>query len=1094
MQILSLIIALVAQTPLLVESFTGSQFPPSGWDTTFTDTTIDWYRHTYGTANPDSFHARVRVYDAANWLREGTSTLTTPNLNLHSFSGPETLSFWYRFSQSSNNLGPDDTLFIEISNNGIDWSSLFKINQSNQTNVWTVPKISLFDYDSYQNARIRFRYEDRQNNQMGSTNCNFWLDSVKIISYLVDTIPPVIINTYPDSADTGIGISSNILIYFNESLDTLYIISEAFNVTGDSSGSHSFSIFYDSVNRLVQLNPDSNFYYAETIFVTVYDTIRDQFGNKLDGDNDGIPGGNYIFYFITASSPDTIPPAPVNNLTIIQTGADNVKLRWTAPGDDGNSGRASYYDIRYALFQITEGNFYSATECFGEPPPSNAGAPDSFLITGLQPGTLYYFALKTADEDSNWSGISNVPSCTTQTPLETLLVINEFLPDPKSFDHNNNGNYNDLDEEFLEVFNKKNQSINLQGYKIKDFNGVNTLTIPPGFSIPATGYLLLYASGEGYIISSDGDTLQNGNWLGNWPDLNQTGDTISLYDNHDRLIDKKGYGSNDVISDFSIARLPNGSETWINNAFPTPGAFNGSEYVWPIGVAFKDLDSNYIPDLLDSIVTITGVVTAPPGIFSSREAYIQDNTGGVCLYLSGGFPTPLEYGDSIIATGRVDQYRGKNELTNFSYELKKQNCTLPEPKEIDGNIANTEDFEGSLVRIKVLYIEGFLLEATSYTAWDMNNTSFKIYINASTNIPGHLAPLDTFTLTAIKSQYTTNSPPNDGYELLPRDTSDFSHLFIPPPPKTIATCQTPGPDGVSSMYLDSLVVVEGILTGPNYVFSSGSPSFYIQDSTGGINVYNVTGDATFNKYIDSLGARLRIIGRISEYNGLTEIANGYGWFLGMGSVPEPKFLEPNRFLSEGMEGNLIELKGVIMTSPYKTGDGYNFEVLNGEYGITVRFTTNSGINPLTIAKGEERIFTGIVGQYDPESPYTTGYQLLLRFPTDIASPTGDSASLTPKLEILGPKTFLPQIGEQAHLKINSPLDYHLTLDIYDMHGRKIRKLYDGSGGPREIFWNGRNEDSRPCKIGIYLLNLKATSPQGKSEFIRKLIVIGTEFK
>ncbi|MEO0142963.1 MAG: hypothetical protein ABIL15_06400, partial [candidate division WOR-3 bacterium] len=114
--------------------------------------------------------------------------------------------------------------------------------------------------------------------------------------------------------------------------------------------------------------------------------------------------------------------------------------------------------------------------------------------------------------------------------------------------------------------------------------------------------------------------------------------------------------------------------------------------------------------------------------------------------------------------------------------------------------------------------------------------------------------------------------------------------------------------------------------------------------------------------------------------------------------------------------------------------------------------------------------------------------------TDIASPTGDSASLTPKLEILGPKTFLPQIGEQAHLKINSPLDYHLTLDIYDMHGRKIRKLYDGSGGPREIFWNGRNEDSRPCKIGIYLLNLKATSPQGKSEFIRKLIVIGTEFK
>ncbi len=1094
MPILSLVMVLLSQTPVLVESFTGSQFPPSDWDTTFTDTTIDWFRYTYSSANPDSFHARVRVYDASNWLRQGTSTLMTPPLNLYSFPGPETLSFWFRFSQATNNLGPADTLYIEISNNGTTWDSLFKIHQSNQTNTWTKPAISLLNYDSYQNARIRFRYEDRPNDSLYYQNCNFWLDSVKIISYLVDTTPPIIVSTYPDSADTGIGIGSNITIYFSEPLDTLYIIPPAFSVMGDSSGSHSFSLLYDSINRYVQLNPALNFSYGETVYVTVYDTIRDLFGNRLDGNKDGIPGGDYTFYFLTASSPDTIPPAPVDDLTIIQIGSFDVKLCWTAPGDDDNSGRASYYDIRYAQFQITEANFYSSTQCYGEPPPSNAGATDSFVVTGLQPGTQYYFALKTADEDSNWSSLSNVPSCTTQTPLETLLVINEFLPDPKTYDHNNNGNYNDLDEEFIEVFNRKNQSISLQGYKIRDFNGMNTLTIPQNFSIPATGYLLLYASGEGYIISSDGDTLQAGNWSGIWPDLNQTGDTVSLYDNYERLIDKKGYSGSDVIPDFSIARLPNGAETWINNAFPTPGAFNGSEYLWPIAVAFKDLDSNFIPDLEDSIVTITGVVTAPPGVFSTKEAYIQDNTGGVCLYLSGGFSIPLGYGDSIIATGKVDQYRGKNELTNFSYEIKKHNCPLPEPKDIDGSIANTEDYEGSLVRIRVLRMDGFLLAAGDYIAWDLDNTPFKIYINASTNIPGHFAPIDTFTLIAIKSQYTTASPPNSGYELLPRDTADFSHLFIFPPAKTIATCQTPGPDGVSSRYLDSLVVVEGILTGPNYLFSAGNSSFYIQDSTGGINIYNTTGDNIFNKYIDSLGARLKIFGRVSEYNGLTEISDGYGWFLGRDSLIRPKFLESNRLLTEGMEGLLINLKGVVKTLPYKTGDGYNFQILNGEGGITVRFTTKSGINPSSIEKDVERIFTGIVGQYDPEFPYTTGYQLLLRFPEDIATPTVDSASLMPKLEILGPKTFLPQSGEQAHIKINSPFDYQLTLDVYDMKGRKIKRLYEGAGGPYEITWNGKDEDSRPCKIGIYLLNLKATNPQGRSEFIRRLIVIGTEFK
>uniref|UniRef100_A0A7C4X958 T9SS type A sorting domain-containing protein n=1 Tax=candidate division WOR-3 bacterium TaxID=2052148 RepID=A0A7C4X958_UNCW3 len=1080
------------QTPLLVESFTNPDFPPPGWDTTFTDTTIDWFRHQYTTANPDSFHARVRVYDASNWSRIGTSTLTTPPLNLYSFSGPETLSFWYRFSQSSNNLGPDDTLFIEISNNGTGWSSLFKINQSNQTSTWTVPRISLLNFDSYQNALVRFRYEDRPNSQMGSTNCNFWLDSVKVISYFIDTIPPQILNTAPASGDTGVGIASNILIYFSEPIDTLSIIPQAFNITGDSSGIHTFSIFYDSINKSVQLNPDFNFTFGETVYVTVYDTIRDIFGNRLDGDNNGIPGGNYSLYFLTASSPDTVPPAAVSNLTISEITAESVKLRWTAPGDDGNSGRASYYDIRYATFLITEDNFSIANECAGESPPSISGLTDSFVVTGLQPATLYYFALKTADEDSNWSPVSNVPSCTTLTPLETLLVLNEFLPDPKTFDHNHNGNYNDLDEEFIEVFNKGSNYINLSGYKINDLVGGHSLTIPQNFNISPFGYLLLYASGEAYIIHGDGDTLQTGNWFGNWPDLDQAGDTVRLYDNLNRMIDGKGYQSIDVICDFSIARLPNGSPTWINNAFPTPGAFNGIEYVWPITVAFKDLDSNYVPDLLDSTVTISGVVTVPNGLFSSREAYIQDNTGGVCLY-TNNFPIPLNYGDSIIATGTVDQYRGKNELTNFTYQILKQNCPIPAPLEIDGNIANTENYEGSLVKIKVSSLNGFLLEVGDYSAWDLNNTPFKIYINAGTNIPGHLAPIDTFTLTGIKSQYTTSSIPDNGYEILPRDTFDFSHLLILPEVKTIATCQTPGSDGVTSVYLDSLVCVEGVLTGPNSVFTSGNNSFYIQDSTGGINVYNVNGDSEFSVHIDSLGSRFKILGRISEYNGLTEISNGYGWFLGRDSQPEPKVLASNRYLTEGMEGILITFTGVIATLPYQTGDGYNFDVLNGECGIAVRFTANSGINPQTIKKDGLKKFIGIVGQYDPEPPYTTGYQLLLRSPSDILTPSLDSASAKPKLEIVGPKTFLPERGEQARIKINSPPEDHLTLDVYDMNGRKVKRLYDGAGGPQDIFWNGRDENSRPCKIGIYLLNLKAVNGKGKSEFLRSLIVVGTQF-
>jgi len=49
------------------------------------------------------------------------------------------------------------------------------------------------------------------------------------------------------------------------------------------------------------------------------------------------------------------------------------------------------------------------------PAPLAAGSTQNFTVPGLSCGTLYYFALKTADEAGNLSGISNSPSTTTGT-------------------------------------------------------------------------------------------------------------------------------------------------------------------------------------------------------------------------------------------------------------------------------------------------------------------------------------------------------------------------------------------------------------------------------------------------------------------------------------------------------------------------------------------------------------------------------------------------------------------------------------------------------------------------------------------------------
>lgn len=105
--------------------------------------------------------------------------------------------------------------------------------------------------------------------------------------------------------------------------------------------------------------------------------------------------------------------------------ASSVPLRWTAPGDDGNSGRASAYELRYSESAVpsdTSSWWSSATNAGALPAPLTAGSSQTFTVAGLDSGATYYFIIRTADEVPNWSGFSNVAVKSTSvagTPLPT---------------------------------------------------------------------------------------------------------------------------------------------------------------------------------------------------------------------------------------------------------------------------------------------------------------------------------------------------------------------------------------------------------------------------------------------------------------------------------------------------------------------------------------------------------------------------------------------------------------------------------------------------------------------------------------------------
>ena len=119
---------------------------------------------------------------------------------------------------------------------------------------------------------------------------------------------------------------------------------------------------------------------------------------------------------------DSIAPSPVTNLAVAADAASSVtplggtslRLTWTASGDDGLTGTATSYDIRYALTAITDdATFNAAMQVKAEPAPASTGSSESYTVPGLNPESTYHFALKIADNVGNTSTLSNGTSAAT---------------------------------------------------------------------------------------------------------------------------------------------------------------------------------------------------------------------------------------------------------------------------------------------------------------------------------------------------------------------------------------------------------------------------------------------------------------------------------------------------------------------------------------------------------------------------------------------------------------------------------------------------------------------------------------------------------
>ncbi len=141
-------------------------------------------------------------------------------------------------------------------------------------------------------------------------------------------------------------------------------------------------------------------------------------------------------------------------------------------------------------------------------------------------------------------------------PLHAQLVINEFMADNDNIITDNAGDYDD----WIELYNDYDYAINLSGYYMTDDLGDPTQWACPDVSIPAKGYLIIWAD-------DDGD---QGELHANFK-LGKDGEEIGLYDGTD-FVDSLTFG--EQTTDISFGRYPDGEDSWYFMEESSPGDAN----------------------------------------------------------------------------------------------------------------------------------------------------------------------------------------------------------------------------------------------------------------------------------------------------------------------------------------------------------------------------------------------------------------------------------------------------------------------------------------------------------------------------------------
>ncbi len=320
-------------------------------------------------------------------------------------------------------------------------------------------------------------------------------------------------------------------------------------------------------------------------------------------------------------------------------------------------------------------------------------------------------------------------------------------------------------------------------------------------------------------------------------------------------------------------------------------------------------------------VAFEGTATVNAAITGSNQLYVQDANAGVLVF---GAPTAgIVAGDQVRVVGAVAIFNGELEIAAPSggtlSVTKLSSGAVPAPRSLTVPQVLSNQYLGQLVSLLGLRVRSVATTgATSYNVnvvGDMPADTFQVRIGNSNNVPIPVAFWEVgrkYDVTGLVGVF------NGLIQLKPRAPGDAIAGLLT---QTIAEARAHASGDT--------VTVEGVIYVGTAVYTLASAAnwnFYMEDATGGTQVFNVPNGTSY-----AAGDSVRVRGAVSFFNAEYEIARFNASSppvidrLGSGMIPHSRTLSGMQLASKAFDGQLVRLSGlqVVSVSTPNASGAYN---------------------------------------------------------------------------------------------------------------------------------------------------------------------------